>query len=495
MNKLALIAGMLVAGYSLSAAAQEEPARTRAVALPDVIAAALANNPGLAGARTDIDSAEQSVLMEEGRYPYTFQADGSYTTTDSPRLGREDSVSSNTNRSVVLGSTLSRTFPMGTVAQLRVQGERYDTESSGLTTGTTGFPGAGYVATARASLTQPLLRGAGTEIGEAQLRAARVARVAAGSTKRRVESQLIRDVSLGYWELWYSGRVVTINRASLALAEEQEQQARQKLESGALSVADLASYQTATAQLEETVVSSEMSRQQSSIGLSQLVGTLGPSPERLVPSTELPEPGPLPGAAAVEAAIRQDSVELAELEDQVRLAETQAQTAGDDMRPRLDLSGYLETNGVSSELPHSWQRAGSMSWWSAQVGLVFQLPLEDRKKDAEREKARLAVLRARTSLRAARDRIASTALAAVTNAQAARARLATAKRTLEIARTQLTYQQQRFALGQGLPMEVQQAQDSVRLAELRVTRAQVDAVEAALAIDHLMGRLVAPRAS
>lgn len=490
MNRISIAVGACVLAFSATAGAQSADPRTRPVGLREVVRAALANNPDMAGARTDVDVARQSVLAEEGRYPYTFEADGSVSRTNTPRLGQNDTVTSNTTRSVIIGSTLSRTFPFGTVAELRVQGERYDTSSSGISTGTTGFPGAGYVATARASLTQPLLRGAGREVGEVQLRAARVSRAASEATRQRVESELIRDVASAYWELWYSRRALEIDRASLGLARAQEAQAKQRLDQGAISTADLASYQTATAQLEETVVSAEANLRQSSLSLSQLIGGVGAEPDTLVASSAPPEPGPPPGPASVETAIRKDSVELADLEQSIRLAETQAETAGDEMRPRLDLSGYLESNGVSSEFPHSWQRASSLGWWSAQVGLTFELPLEDKRKTAEREKARLAVLKARTNLRSARDRIASTAALAVTNARAARTRLDTAKRTLEIAKKQLGFQQQRFELGQAIPIEVQQARDSVRQAELRVARAQVDVVEAGIAIDHLMGRLV-----
>ncbi len=486
MNRLSLSIGACLLALSATASAQTPP---RPVALREAVRAALTNNPGLAGANTDIDSAAASVNAEEGRYPYTFEADGSYTRTDTPRLGNNDTVTSNPSRSLLVGSTLSRTFPYGTTAQIRVQGERYDTTSSGVTTGTTGFPGAGYIATARASLNQPLLRGAGTQVGEAQLRAARVGRTAAEATKQRVQSELIRDVALAYWDLWYSNRALQIDRSSLTLARTQEQQAQQRLDQGAISTADLASFQTATAQLEETVVSAEANRRQSSLSLSQLIGGVGPDPESLAPSSSPPEPGAPPAPQAVEASIRKDSVELAELEQSIRLAETQAKTAGDELRPRLDLSAYVETNGVSSEFPHSWQRAGGLSWWSAQVGLTFELPLEDQRKVAEREKARLAILKAKTNLRAARDRIASTAALAVSNATAARTRLSTAKRTLDISKRQLEYQQQRFELGQAIPIEVQQAQENVRQAQLRVARAQVDAVEASIALDNLMGRL------
>lgn len=490
MNRQSFAIGACALALSATAAAQTAEPNPRAVGLRQVVHAALANNPNLAGAKTDVASATAGVNAEEGRYPYTLEADGSYSTTDSPRLGQNDAVTSNTTRSLVVGSTLSRTFPYGTTAQLRVQGEHYDTQASGLSTGTTGFPGAGYIATARASITQPLLRGAGREVGEQQLRVARVSRTAAQATQQRVESELIRDVANAYWELWYSNRALQIDRSSLDLARTQEQQARQRLDQGAISQADLASYQTSTAQLEETVVSAELNRRQSSLSLSQLVGGVGPDPENLAAASSPPEPGTSPGPTAVEAAIRKGSVELAEIEQSIRLAETQAQTAGDEMRPRLDLSGYVESNGVSAEFPHSWQRAGSLSWWSAQVGLTFELPLEDQRKVAEREKARLAVLKAKTNLRAARDRIASTAALAVSNARAARSRLTTARRTLDISKKQLEYQQQRFDLGQAIPIEVQQAQENVRQAQLRVARAQVDAVEAGIALDNLMGRLI-----
>ncbi|HMJ11538.1 MAG TPA: TolC family protein, partial [Polyangiaceae bacterium] len=101
--------------------------------LQTVIQRTLQNNPSLRSAELDAVQARQAVLIEEGRYPYVFQADGGYTRSTNARLSTDDSVRSSTSRAYTLGTALRRTFPFGTSAEVRVQGERIDNDSDDIT--------------------------------------------------------------------------------------------------------------------------------------------------------------------------------------------------------------------------------------------------------------------------------------------------------------------------------------------------------------------------
>lgn len=479
---------------SALAAPQGAPAPTGSQNLVplDVDAAvrlALANNPELRAAALSVEQAAQNVLAQEGRYPYLFQADAGYTTRDIPRLAPDDSVTSSLARSYSVSTALRRLFPTGTVGELRVQGERFERDALGAGVSGGRSLGEGYGVTARASLTQPLLRGAGTRVGEADLRAARVSRAASESSEARVVSGLIRDVLVTYWELWYATRSVEIERAALELAERQRAAAEQQARLGAIAVADVHTFATRVAEIQEAIVVAENQRQQWALELGRLFGRLDDSHRLAAAST--PEPSPTPASAAqVEAALRAGSVELAELENQARLARTRAEVAGDNARPRLDLESFVESQGVSSTVPVAARRAGQMGWMTAYVGLSMELPLDDTRQRAEKAAALLAVQIAEQNLQAARARIAAQAQQAVANEHVARERLSLAERTLAAAQLAYDAERTRFDLGESYPMQVLVAEDNLRRARLRVARAQVDLVQAEAALQHLSGKLV-----
>jgi outer membrane protein TolC len=442
---------------------------------------ALKQNPSRQAAEIDVQRAQQSVLSEEGRYPYIFQADAGYTRSRTPRLGIGDTVTSSTSRSYTIGSALRRTFPFGTTAEVRLEGERFETDGS---------PSPdGYGVTARASLTQPLMRGAGSSVGEAELRAARVSKTAAEKTRDRATSEIVRDVLLSYWELWYADEAILIEKNALDLAKRQETEADARVQAGAAAKADLLSFSTRVAQLEESVVQAENTKEARSLELGRLMGA-DESSGALTAAREEPSVGKTATRADIEAALRAGSVELAELESQVKLARTRAEVAGDSGRPRLDLEAYLESTGVSERVPRAFERSGQMKWITAHVGLVFELPLDDTKRRADKSNALLAVRAAEHNLKAARDRISADAALTMAGERAAVRRLALAQKTLELAEKTHEAEKVRFELGQSIAIQVQQAEDSVRQARLRVARAKVDLAQEQIAMLHLSGRLL-----
>nr|PZN24807.1 MAG: hypothetical protein DIU78_11455 [Pseudomonadota bacterium] len=145
--------------------------RVRGLAVEEAVARALRNNPTREASRLAAVQAERAVEAEEGRYPYLFGVDAGHTRATSARLGSGNGVTSTTSNSTVVGASLRRLFPNGTNAELRVSGERFEDDLAGAAV--PGFNAStGYATSARVSIVQPLARGAGRRVGEAELRAA-----------------------------------------------------------------------------------------------------------------------------------------------------------------------------------------------------------------------------------------------------------------------------------------------------------------------------------
>lgn len=489
----------LFASGSALAQSAPSPAPAPAAAAPEIsgqpidaesaVRRALQQSPVMKSAALDVEQAKQGVIAEEGRYPYVFQADVGHTRSASPRIGPGDSVSTSYSRSYTAGAALRRTFPFGTTAEVRVEGERFESEIGSTDIGSTRI-GSGYGATARATVNHPLLRGSGRDVGELELRTARQARTLSEQARARAVSETARDVLLAYWELWYADEAVRIERSALELARQQEREAREQQAQGALAPADVYTFSTRVAQLEETMVSALIQRQQRSLELTRLMGGSPDGAPQLVAS-DTPTPGPMPSAKQIEAALRESSVELAELRAQVELARTRAEVAGEASRPRLDVEGWVQTYGESERVLRAAERAGQMRWVSVHVGAVFELPLDDSRRQAEKRSALLAVQIAEQNLRAARDRLAAEAIMTVAEARAAEERLALSEKTVAVSEQAFEAARARFELGGAIAIQVQQAEEEVRRARLRLARARVDLVQSQIIAAHLAGELVA----
>ncbi|HEY3497257.1 MAG TPA: TolC family protein [Polyangiaceae bacterium] len=472
-------------GPAPAAAIAPAPAATEAVKGRPIdqhtaVARALAANPSYAGARLGVAQARQDLLAEEGRYPYVFQAGTGLTHTGSP---------GGSQRTYDASAALSRTFPFGTTAEVRVLGQRYENDRA-FTSNTPSITNAGdgYTAGARATVTQPLLRGAGRSVGEIGLRTARESRTLAEQAQRRSESELVRDVLLAYWELWYAEESARIERAALGLAREQEQQALQQRQAGALAPADVFVFSTRVASLEETMVRTLAARDERSRELSRLMG-LGAEQAPDLSASDTPEPGPLPTSGDVAAALRSGSVELAELESQIKLARTRAEVAGDAGRPRLDLEGYFETQGQAENVGGAVRGAGELDYWTVHVGAIFELPLDSTKRNAEKESALLSIRIAEQNLKAARDRLSADAVNTVAQARAAEERVRLSTRTVAVAEQAHEAARARFELGGGIAIQVQQAEEDLRRARLSLARTRVELVQAEIVVRHLANTL------
>ncbi|MCU0690147.1 MAG: TolC family protein [Polyangiaceae bacterium] len=456
---------------------------------------AIDSNPSLRSAVLELQRAAESVRLEDHRYPYSLQLDAGATHTETPTVQNVNDANS-----IDLGAELSRTFPTGTRASVRVEGYRETTTRPGSTINTAAGPvamdattsGPTYGTLARASVAQPLLRGAGREVGESGLRVARIARDAAALSRDTAASQTARDVQLAYWELWYAQTSLSIEQGALALAVRQRDEASQKVKDGALAPVELLSFETRIAAIEEAVVSARSQRRQRALSLAEAIGDPSAFGEDLLASTEQsPTGGPLPRRASALEEARAKSPEVMEAKANLRLAEEQLTAAGDSYRSRLDLEGYVQVAGIGDQqVPPALEQLARGRATSAHVGLVYELPLGDDRRVAERSRQLLAIRVAQQRLRAAEQRVRAELESVFEEESAARRRLELAQETVRRAELQLKAQQERYEIGVAIPIEVREAEDELRQARQRAERARVDVAEAEIRRTHLTGELL-----
>jgi len=454
---------------------------------------AVKNNPNLHIALLQQEQARYAVLAEEALYVPVFNANASYAHNGSPTLRGTDGTVVSVSDILVLGAGLSKTFTTGTTVGASVTSQRRVTRSPPI--GNQGGPtatGPAYSLVGTLTLSQPFLRGAWNTVGLASLRVARLNRTAAQLAALQTGSQILHDVLTDYWELWYSSEAVQIIEASRDLAKTLEEQAREQVKSGTLANVDALPFATQLAEQEESMVQQATDRRQRALALAQALGQAGRTGPDLR-SADIPPDVSVDDAgiqAAVDDALTA-SYELKQLQAQLEVAQYQAKIAGDALRPSLNLDASLSAQGLGNRaVSPAFEQFGKMDAVSAQVGLTFETPVTNSRRDAQIQNALLSAHITEKQIESARQQLRTDVQSAIARRNAAKNRFELAQVTERVAGQLADGQRGKFLAGTALAIEVQKADDSHRQAQLRVQRARVDLVEGELDLLHLRGKLL-----
>lgn len=493
MSKQVWIGKVLIVVCLLSAGAghaEEIQAPTRVVRSLEVTDLAIKNSPSLQEALATEAKAQAAVSAAEGLYPYTLQADTGYTHSSSP-LG--SSLYSKTD-TVTSGLELSKTFSVGTSADFRLEGQWYKTDRPASDDTVADEPDdiPMWGLSARFTLTQPLLRGFGNKVGLSTLRQAKKEKTAAQKSADLTASTLAGEALGSYWDLWLAERTVEINIKSRDIAEAQLQETSDRVAAGDAAPVEKLSYQTQVASLEETVIEAEAEVRRLQVVLAEKIGMVDTS-LLLVPDTD-ESPPILEEERSLDALVKQalsESPSIQKAFANVAAAEEKLLVAGESLRQRLDFTAWLEANTLGEdELSPVMTDLGKGGAYSGYVGLVYEVPLDNRQKRGERAQARLSVEIANQQLQSAKNEVVADAANAYNSLAAARKRAVMAGETFRLAEAQAEAERERYRLGAAIFTTVRDAEETVREAELRVAQARVDIVRAQIDLDRLTGALL-----
>lgn len=453
---------------------------------------AVKNNPNLHIALLQQEQARYSVLAEQALYDPVFNANASYAHNGSPTLRGTDGTVVTVSDITVLGAGLFKTFSTGTTVGASVTGQRRVSRSPPIgNVGGDTATGPAYSLIGTLTLSQPFLRGAWNTVGLASLRVARLNQTAAQLSALQTGSQILHDVLIDYWELWYSGEAVKIIEASRDLAKTLEEQAKEQVKSGTLANVDALPFATQLAEQEESMVQQLTDRRQRALALAQAIGRAERTGPDLM-SSETPPDVEVDdrNTQAVEDALAA-SYELKQLQAQLEVAQYQAKIAGDALRPSLNLDASLSAQGLGNRaVSPAFEQFGKMDAVSAQVGLTFETPVTSARRSAQIQNALLTAHITEKQMESARQQLRTDVHSAIARRNAAKNRYELAQVTERVAGQLADGQRGKFLAGTALAIEVQKADDSHRQAQLRVTRARVDLIEGELDLLHLRGKLL-----
>ena len=478
-----------------SAVAQSVPAR--GVLTPEVaVARAAERNPGLRATLLDVRAAEAETraVLDERAPTFFAGISGQYAEGLSTTI---EGTISNASRRASANAGFLYVTDAGTQLSLELTTGLVQREANRDISSTTSFElaptwGSDLVF----SIRQPLLRGGG-DARQASIASVRAAEQATRYRAQGEASTLVGDVLAAYWELWYAERALAVQRESRELVERQHREAQLRVtELGTLAPSEVLRFASELAAIDEALSTAEADRDVRAIELGRLLGLTPGEARRLTVAEAPPNVAEAPDAERAIELARQRSPEL--LAERASLEQTRQRVilAEDATEPQLDLYGSLTGSTLFSEdTPEYWQLPEDRPAITALVGVELELPIGSSAADASLSAARAQREAALARYEATIDAVEAQAATLVRRANAAERRVELATRTAELAEQLADAERRRLELGTSTPLELLEAQQSHREAELRLLRARVEHQAAVREVEHLTGALVARHAS
>ncbi|MBE7158392.1 MAG: TolC family protein, partial [Rhodospirillales bacterium] len=361
------------------------------------------------------------------------------------------------------------------------------------------------------TLTQPLLRGRGSEVN---LRFLRIARTNQKISRLLFEQQTLETVygiSRLYYDLVSLGENVAVKGESLRAAAKQRQDDQDQVTEGTLAPIELTRAQALESSSRFDLTQAQgLYKQEEIILRNQLLRTASPAftaqfteivpTDKITVPTEL-EPLNLPELVQQGLARRPD---LAQAQLQIQTGQIQAAASRNNALPQLNLYANVETRGSSEQpyeiqgttgtglpaVPQQLALGGLRVSTIYQAGVQLTLPLRNRvaEADAARDIVQLRQVQSRTERLAQSVRQdVETAVVALQTADAAY-RAASASR--EYQSQLLDAERDKLSVGQSTDLAV--LQDEAFLAQARSTEiaARSNYMKARIELDHALGDLL-----
>ncbi|HUO07296.1 MAG TPA: TolC family protein [Phycisphaerae bacterium] len=382
----------------LAAVTLNAPENLFKLSLQDAIARSLKNTLDIKVQAYNPAISESKVIQQEAFFDPTFFANSNWTNNDEPGATVIDNPANTANH------TLPQVFRVGPgfnngqtwvndagIRKVLPTGANVSVSSGftfrDLTTGAgTGYPnGQSIAANIAANITQPLLRGFGTDVNESQIYLAqRDQRISLEQFRAQVINT-VDTVEEDYHNLILARTTVDIEEQLLAATEETERRVSDRISVDADQIS-ISQAQAAVEQRRAELVRGRIDLRNASDKLKQDLN----DPEIDIRNNALIDPSDRPIAEPVVFNVA-DSIETAlrqrpELqEDRLKLEQfdIQIKVARNTLLPQLDLTASVQTNGLSNEFDAAFAATVSPGHYlDYGAGISLQIPLGNRQAEA-----------------------------------------------------------------------------------------------------------------
>ncbi|CAN5410513.1 TolC family protein [soil metagenome] len=341
------------------------------------------------------------------------------------------------------------------------------------------------------SLTQPLLKGFGTDVNLAQIRIARADRAISLWQMKQEIINVITETIFAYSELYFAIGNLDVEKRSRDLAAQLAADNVKRADIGVMTKLDVLQAQSDLATREGRVLVAERAVDDNENFLKQLVtdeisGILTTHLE-IVPPTlaDTPEPDrkrDFARAFDLRPDYRQALLDIQKRNINVVFTRNEA-------LPQLDLTGSLGLNGIDTKFSSSYERleGNGNHNFTGNIGATFSLPVPNRTAVGNLEAAKLETVRALVDLKRLEQQIYVDADNAYGQIDTTRKRVEATGVARRFAAETLKAAQVRLENGRSTTFEVLQFQRDLAQAEADELRAQADYIKAVAQYARLIG--------
>jgi outer membrane protein len=464
--------------------------------IEDVRRLAMENNLDLRVQVLNPEISRTSITEEEARYEAVLGANIQYATFDQATTSRLDTAQ---GKNLSINPTLDIPLITGGTISLGAPMNRSETNNE------FSLLNPSYSTDASASISQPLLRGGGADVGYHPIR---IAKYDYQSTQARTKLEVMRvlaEADRVYWRLYAARRDLELRQAEYELARQQLERARRQAAAGKVADIEIIRAESGLADRLEAILTANNTLRDRQRDLKRTVN----SPDLPVGGSALivPDSKPLTVYYRIDADRLVDAalagrMEMLELELQIARDTANVRIARNSALPLVTLDYNYNINGIGSSWASSYRVTTDKDFEDHRIGLRIEIPIGN---EAAKSRLRRAIL-SRLQTLATREQRALTIRQEVLQAAdaiasswqrilASRQRVALAQRTLDVETRQ-------FNLGLRTSTDVLDAQ--TRLADAQsseisaVTEYQISQIDLAFATGTLLGaanvQWVSPRA-
>ena len=485
-------AGQASAEPSEGTAESESTQQRLSLTIDQALALALQNDIGLSIEELASDVAHLTARGSWGAFDWLFATSATITDAEqeaNSQLSGADVLTFNTQF-----VSIDLTRPLHSGGTFAVHFDRTNTE----TNNTFILENPSTADGVRASFTQPLMRGFGSEFATANQRQADLTYLQSLERRRQVAHDLLLGVSDAYWDLVLAGQQLSVAESSRELAAEQLERDRRVNDAGLNTHVEVLQAEAQLA-LQTEVRLQALVNVRTADDLLKLLLFPGTDPDSW--NTELEPVTPLPPPSSIEtpsdtawphmlAVALDNRADLRQARLGIEIAEVQHRQAVSQRRAQLDLQMTASSGGFSGQASEAFEEAFSYEFPTYSLGLVFSVPLGNRT-------ARFAERAARAQVRSATLLFEQAESLAVSQVRDARRQLAhqaqavgAASTSLAASRRQLEAEQARNREGISTNFQVLQFQDQFVQAAQRENSARASFMKAKarwLAVQGILG--------
>lgn len=470
MSRLSVCAAFLLASCAtLPLVGAQTPATPPPLTAPtltveECIARALQKNFDLKIQSFSTEVARESLNVANAGFEPVFNASiQRFSSKDAPNAGGRETDSTDARIGV------SQFLPFGTLVSLSAS---VDKSASNFTSTSIAFNPV-YNSDVALTVTQPLLRGAGTAYNRAAIERSRLGVTIAQLNFKSSVLRVIRDTEAAYYNLVFAREQLAVRRHSLALAERLYEENKTRKLTGVATDLDVLTAEVGIANARNAVLVAEQGVRNREDELLALIGQF--EFDRDLGAVGLsPYQEPSPSFDLSYKLARENQPDYLATIETIKQRQIDATTARRAALPSLDLGGSIGYNGLDRSYGGAIDNVGNGDSRSWQLDLRLSVPW-GLHADRARERAALASLRQEeTRLRAIEQDLLVQVRAAIRAVETNRESVEINRKATELATRQYELELARFKAGLSTSRQVLQIQDDLEAARVNELLARVN---------------------